>query len=63
MENGATMEKIAEKVREFIVNNFLYGQENNKLEDSDSLLQTGIIDSTGVLEIVVFLEETNNVNN
>ena len=45
-----------EKVREFIVGNFLFG-EAGKLENTTSLLDAGIIDSTGILEIVSFLEE------
>jgi acyl carrier protein len=35
----------------------MIGRENEKLADSDSLLSKGIIDSTGVLELVGFLEE------
>jgi acyl carrier protein len=44
-------------VREFIVRNYLFGREN-RLGDDDSFLEAGIIDSTGVLELVSFLEET-----
>jgi acyl carrier protein len=46
-----------EQVREFIVKNFLFG-DSGKIENSTSLLNAGIIDSTGILEIVQFLEET-----
>jgi acyl carrier protein len=48
---------IAQQVREFIVANFLYGQER-PLRDDDSFLGEGIVDSTGVLQLVAFLEET-----
>lgn len=48
---------VAQQVREFIVANFFYGQER-KLEDDDSFLGEGIVDSTGVLQLVAFLEET-----
>jgi acyl carrier protein len=48
---------IAQQVREFIVSNFLYGQEG-ALRDTDSFLGEGIIDSTGVLQLVMFLEES-----
>lgn len=47
----------AQQVREFVVSNFLYGQEHT-LRDTDSFLDEGIIDSTGVLQLVMFLEET-----
>ena len=49
--------QISKSVRDFIVDNFLFGQDDGNLGDGDSLLQSGVIDSTGVLEIVVFLEE------
>ena len=45
-------------VRNFIVDNFMMGMEPGALADKDSLLNKGIIDSTGVLELVGFLEET-----
>ena len=49
---------IEEQMREFVVENFLFGESQNGLRDSDSLLDKGIIDSTGVLELVSYLEET-----
>ena len=51
------IDAVAGTVREFIVSSFLYGQDRPFL-DSDSLLAQGIIDSTGVLQLVTFLEET-----
>jgi acyl carrier protein len=42
-------------LRQFITDNFLFGQTNG-LSDQDSFLEKGIIDSTGVLELVSFLE-------
>ena len=50
------MESLESTVREFIVNNFLFGQDGAELTDDASLLEQGIIDSTGVLELVSFLE-------
>lgn len=46
------------QLREFVVDNFMMGQTGSDLSDSGSLLELGIIDSTGVLELVGFLEET-----
>ena len=43
-------------IREFVVANFLFGEEG-KLGDDTSFLESGIIDSTGLLELVGFLEE------
>ena len=51
------MESIERTLREFIVDNFLFGQDGADLTDEASLLEHGIIDSTGVLELVSFLEE------
>ena len=43
-------------IRQFIIDNFLFGQDASGLQDGTSLLEQGIIDSTGVLELVAFLE-------
>jgi len=45
------------EIREFIVDNFMMGMNPEDLTDNGSLLELGIIDSTGVLELVGFLEE------
>jgi acyl carrier protein len=45
---------IQDRVKEFVVQNFLFGQGD--LADDVSFLETGIVDSTGVLELVGFIE-------
>ena len=50
-------ESIIEMVRQFIVTNFLFG-DGRQLQDDTSFLQSGIIDSTGMLELITYLEET-----
>jgi acyl carrier protein len=45
-------------LRHFIIENFLFGKEDEPLTSSESLLDRGVIDSTGVLELVGFLEKT-----
>ena len=45
------------EIKEFIVDNFMMGMNAEDLTDNGSLLELGIIDSTGVLELVGFLEE------
>jgi acyl carrier protein len=52
---------IKEKVKTFVINNFLLGDSLNTLDNNDSFLEKGIIDSTGVLELVSFIEETFNI--
>ena len=49
-------DKIAETVSRFIKSNFLF-DEKAELNDQKSLLGSGIIDSTGVLELIAFLEQ------
>lgn len=49
---------IEERLRTFIQNNFLLGDKNRAIKKDESFLQSGIIDSTGVLELVNFIEET-----
>ena len=49
-----------EKIRDFVIRNF-YVSNVEGLQNSQSLLDAGIIDSTGVLEIIAFLEEEYNI--
>ena len=44
-------------ITEFIINNFIFDKEKNNVDENISLYEKGIIDSTGVLELVDFLEE------
>ncbi len=44
------------QIRQYIVDNFLVSDED--FTDDDSFLEQGIVDSTGVLELVMFVEET-----
>ncbi|MBW1851048.1 MAG: acyl carrier protein [Deltaproteobacteria bacterium] len=50
------MTETRDKIRNFIVENFLFGSDNG-LTDDASFLDEGIIDSTGILELVSFIEE------
>lgn len=51
-------ESIIPVVRKFISENFMYREGISSLQDDESLLEKGLIDSTGVLELVFFLEKT-----
>jgi acyl carrier protein len=46
------------EIKKFMIDNFLYGQNDSDFNDDDSFLEKGLIDSTGVLELVSFIEET-----
>lgn len=48
---------IQDAVRAFVIENFLFGDATQALADTDSLIENGIIDSTGVLELVAFIED------
>ena len=50
------MSELKKQIGAFIIENFLFGEANG-LKDETSFLEEGIIDSTGVLELVEFLEE------
>jgi acyl carrier protein len=50
-----------ETVRNFVVDTFLFGDGAN-LKDDTSFLENGIIDSTGILELITFLEETYQIS-
>ena len=48
---------VADRVRGFLVDSFLLGDDDGFAND-ESLLDSGIVDSTGVMEVVTFLEES-----
>jgi len=55
--------EIGSTVRRFIGENFLFREEIESLPEDASFLEAGIIDSTGVLELVCFLESTFGIEN
>lgn len=46
------------KVKRFIIDNYIFEEEPEIIDDNDSFLEKGIIDSTGVMELIMFVEET-----
>jgi len=48
---------IKEKIRGYVLENYLFTNDQDALGDNDSFLEKGIIDSTGILEIIYFLED------
>lgn len=45
------------KIRDYILNNYLFTDDPSALANSDSFLERGIIDSTGIMEVIFFLEQ------
>ncbi|OCO99194.1 MULTISPECIES: acyl carrier protein [unclassified Ensifer] len=50
-------ETIKDSVRAFVIENFLFGDTSYDLAETASLIENDIIDSTGVLELVAFIED------
>lgn len=50
-------QSVEKEVRDFILENFLFGDESRMPEMTESLLEADLIDSTGILELVAYLEQ------
>ncbi len=44
-------------IRQFIVENFLAGKDDPSFKNEDSFMETRVIDSTGIMELLEFVEE------
>jgi acyl carrier protein len=53
--------EVREQIRKYIAETFLFSENGFKLSDDISFLDEGIIDSMGVLELIMFTEETFNI--
>lgn len=49
---------VADQVKNYILENILFSKDTSELGQDESFLAKGIIDSTGMLEVIFFLEET-----
>jgi acyl carrier protein len=58
MSNEALVVQIEPQILQYLAENFLFSDNGYELEDEASFLEEGIVDSTGVLELVMFVEET-----
>ncbi len=50
-------DNVTDTVRQFIHKNFIF-DEKQVLKNDESLLGSGVVDSTGILELIAFLEDT-----
>jgi len=48
---------IEQEVRGYILENYLFTDDESVLANSDSFLEKGILDSTGILEVIYFIED------
>ncbi len=53
---------IRAQIRDFVKMSFLFDGSNAELDDTASFMEAGIVDATGVLELVLFVEETWGLN-
>lgn len=56
------MHILIDEIRTFVTDNFLFGQTETLLTDSTSFLANGIVDSTGLLELIGFVERTYGIS-
>ena len=54
-------DEIKNNVKQFIIDNFLFGSIDNSFHDDDSFMENGIIDSTGILELIEYIEHQYNI--
>lgn len=47
-----------QQIRQFVLANFLFTEDESAVADDTALIEGGIVDSTGILELIMFLEET-----
>jgi len=48
---------LEDEIRKYILENFLFTDDVSALDSNNSFLEQGILDSTGILEVIMFLEE------
>lgn len=54
----STTNAVETQIRSYILENFLYTKDEGKLKNTASFLEEGIVDSTGILELLLFVQET-----
>lgn len=50
------IQKIKDTIRMYVKDNFLFGFNDEDLHDDTSFLEIGVLDSTGIMEMVTFIE-------
>lgn len=54
--------QVTAELKQFILDEYLFGDGERMPDDTDSLLETGVLDSTGVLELIEFVESTYGIS-
>jgi acyl carrier protein len=53
--------EVKEQIKQYIAENFLFSSNGFNMDDDESFLEAGVVDSLGVVELVSFVEETYNI--
>jgi acyl carrier protein len=61
MEKKLTLAQITERIRSFLLDSYLFGYEKDELCNDSSFLELGILDSTGIMELITFVESEFNI--
>ncbi|MCK5091203.1 MAG: acyl carrier protein [Gammaproteobacteria bacterium] len=49
--------QVEQKIREYVLENYLFTDDSSALDSAASFMESGILDSTGILEIIYFIED------
>ena len=52
---------VEQTVKNFILENYLFTDDQSALDINDSFMDKGVVDSTGMMEIIFFLEDEYNI--
>lgn len=61
MDTKTTIKQITDRIRSFLLDNYLFGYAVDELSDDASFLELGILDSTGIIELITFVEREFNI--
>lgn len=56
MKENINLEQIIKIIRNYLFENYLFGYNENEFNNNSSFLKLGVIDSTGILELILFIE-------
>jgi acyl carrier protein len=56
MKEKVALEEVSQSIRNYLFENFLYGYDGNELSNDESFLEFGVLDSTGIIELITFIE-------
>lgn len=51
------MDSLSQELRTFIIDSFMFGRDNGTICLHTSLIEQGVVDSTGILELISFIQK------